>query len=54
MKWLQQLSREHLYEIRNANKIFVIDLDGTLFDGTHRVHLLPKGDGNTTDQGGQK
>ena len=30
--------------------IVVVDLDGTLFDNTHRENLLPKGCGTTTEQ----
>ena len=30
--------------------IAFVDLDGTLFDNTHRRHLLPTGDGSTIEQ----
>ncbi|AUR85197.1 acid phosphatase [Vibrio phage 1.077.O._10N.261.45.A10] len=50
MPWLKQLTLEQRANLIAARKVFVIDLDGTLFDGTHRVHLLPKGDGATCDQ----
>ena len=50
MKWFDQLTDAQGNVIIDAEKVFIIDLDGTLFDGTHRVHLLPKGDGATCDQ----
>lgn len=30
--------------------LYVFDLDGVLFDNSHRMHLLPKGDGQTSEQ----
>ena len=30
--------------------LYIFDLDGVLFDNSHRQHLLPTGDGQTTEQ----
>lgn len=30
--------------------LYIFDLDGVLFDNSHRQHLLPTGDGATTEQ----
>ena len=30
--------------------LLLIDLDGVMFDNSHRAHLLPTGDGATADQ----
>lgn len=30
--------------------LYIFDLDGVLFDNSHRMNLLPKGDGQTTEQ----
>lgn len=30
--------------------LLILDLDGVLFDNSHRTHLLPTGDGKTADQ----
>lgn len=34
----------------NDQTLYIFDLDGVLFDNSHRQHLLPKGDGSTTEQ----
>lgn len=34
----------------NNQTLYIFDLDGVLFDNSHRQHLLPKGDGSTTEQ----
>jgi ribonucleotide monophosphatase NagD (HAD superfamily) len=34
----------------NNQTLYIFDLDGVLFDNSHRQHLLPKGDGRTTEQ----
>jgi hypothetical protein len=34
----------------NDNTLYIFDLDGVLFDNSHRQHLLPVGCGSTTEQ----
>lgn len=33
----------------NSDRVFIFDLDGTLADGSHRLHLLPKKDLHLTE-----
>lgn len=37
------------YEINSPKGVVVVDLDGTLADGTHRLHLLPTKDLHLTE-----
>lgn len=34
----------HTYHLRGTYGVVIVDLDGTLSDGTHRLHLLPTKD----------
>lgn len=39
----------HKYHLRGTYGVVIVDLDGTLSDGTHRLHLLPTKDLHLTE-----
>lgn len=39
----------HTYHLRDTYGVVIVDLDGTLSDGTHRLHLLPTKDLHLTE-----
>lgn len=39
----------HIYHLRGTYGVVIVDLDGTLSDGTHRLHLLPTKDLHLTE-----
>lgn len=39
----------HTYHLRATRGVVIVDLDGTLSDGTHRLHLLPTKDLHLTE-----
>lgn len=40
---------DHVYHVRADKGIVIVDLDGTLSDGTHRLHMMPTKDLHLTE-----